>query len=617
VATPGDFAHTVKQQADIVRVVGEYVKLKKAGAQNFSGLCPFHQEKTPSFSVHATRQFYHCFGCGASGDVFSFVQKLENITFPEAVRLVAHKVGVPLPKVTFNSPEDAREARERMALLEIHEAAVAFFQDQLRLPEAAHAREYLAGRGLDETTGARFRVGFAPNSGFLLRDQLRAKFDEPLLKASGLFSWKEIENTDSPKSSDTRPSQLYCKFRNRIVFPIANEAGRVIAFTGRTLSADEKAGPKYLNSPETSIYSKSRVLFNLDQAKEAIRKLDYAILVEGQMDCISVFAAGLHNVIASSGTAFTELQARLLGRFTKKLIVNFDPDTAGAAATERTLALLVSEDFQIRVVTLEPGFDPDLYIRRKGKTAYEGALRGSQKYFDYLIERAQKLFPARTAEGKVKAVNYLLPHIQRVPSRIARDELAQEISQKLGIDSAVLRQELRHAATDRAAARVKAPVEQQPTHAERILVRALSTSGQILPGEGHLSARDGAEEEFDPARQAHFALSRNSLHVGLPSESLLNQLLHAVEAAEDPMSLPLQEADRKLLASALMQDDEELTPELIEGAIDALRRRQLERRQRQIQAEITEAERRNDQAVLGQLVQEKLQVDRALFGHPD
>src|SRR6476469_7450466 len=285
------------------------------------------------------------------------------------------------------------------------------------------------------------------------------------------------------------------------MFPIANDAGRTIAFTGRTLSTDEKAGPKYLNSPETSIYSKSRVLFNLDQAKEAIRKLDYAILVEGQMDCISVFAAGLHNVIASSGTAFTELQARLLGRCTKKVIVNFDPDTAGAAATERTLALLVSEDFQIRVVTLEPGFDPDLYIRRKGKAAYEGALRGSQKYFDYLIERAQKLFPARTAEGNVKAVNYLLPHVQRVPRRIGRDELAREISQKRGIDSAVLRQELRHAATDRAAARVKAPVEQQPTHAERILVRALSTSGQILPGEGHLSARDGAEEEFDPARQ--------------------------------------------------------------------------------------------------------------------
>ncbi len=203
-----------------------------------------------------------------------------------------------------------------------------------------------------------------------------------------------------------------------------NDQGKVIAFTGRTLSTDEKAGPKYLNSPETPIYSKSRVLFNLDNAKEAIRKLDYAILVEGQMDCISVYAAGFHNVIASSGTAFTEMQAKLLGRFSKNIVVNFDPDTAGARATERTLGLLVEEEFNIRVLTLETGFDPDLFIRRKGKDAYGAALKNSQKYFDYLIDRARAQFPARNAESKVKAVNHLLPHIQRVPSRIVRDELA-------------------------------------------------------------------------------------------------------------------------------------------------------------------------------------------------
>src|SRR5579863_2091469 len=230
-------------------------------------------------------------------------------------------------------------------------------------------------------------------------------------------------NADGIKS----PADLgavYSKFRNRIMFPIANESGRVIAFTGRTLSTDEKAGPKYLNSPETAIYSKSRVLFNLDLAKEAIRKLDYAILVEGQMDCISVFAAGFHNVVASSGTAFTEIQARLLGRFSKNVVVNFDPDTAGAKATERTLGLLVEEDFQIKVLSLEAGFDPDLFIRQKGKAAYGEALKHSQRYFDYLIERARSQFPIRSAEGKVKALNYLLPHIQRVPSRIVRDELA-------------------------------------------------------------------------------------------------------------------------------------------------------------------------------------------------
>ena len=320
---------------------------------------------------------------------------------------------------------------------------------------------------------------------------------------------------------------MYSKFRNRVMFPIANEAGKIIAFTGRTLATDEKAGPKYLNSPETGIYSKGRVLFNLDHAKEAIRKLEYAILVEGQMDCISVYAAGFHNVIASSGTAFTEIQAKLLGRFSKNVVVNFDPDTAGAKATERTLGLLVEEDFQIKVLTLEQGFDPDLYIRRKGKDAYGAALRGSQKYFDYLIERARTHFPVRSAEGKVKAVNYLLPHIQRVPSRIVRDELGQEIAQKLGIDSSVLRQELRHVAADRSAATVKAPVDAQATDAERILIRALASARQMQSGPEHFSARDGAEEEFDPARQAQYAFQSEGLHRGMATESLVEALLNA------------------------------------------------------------------------------------------
>jgi DNA primase len=390
----------------------------------------------------------------------------------------------------------------------------------------------------------------------------------------------------------------------------------VIAFTGRTLSTDEKAGPKYLNSPETAIYSKSRVLFNLDLAKEAIRKLDYAILVEGQMDCISVFAAGFHNVVASSGTAFNELHAKLLGRFSKNVVVNFDPDTAGANATERTLGLLVSEEFHIKVLTLEAGFDPDLFIRRKGREAYAQALKNAQNYFDYLIERARTSFPVRSPEGKVKAVNFLLPHVQRVPSRIVRDELAREIAQKLGIDSAVLSQELRHAATKRSSTQLKAPAEAQVTQAERILIRALASASQVQGEEDRISARDGVDEEFDPARQAQFALSSERLHDGLATEGLLDALLRAdlAETGADPLSLPLPEADQRRLAATLMQEDEELTPELLEGAIEALRRRHLQRRQRQIQVQIAEAERRQDSAVLGQLIREKLELDRTLSG---
>src|SRR5271165_970835 len=576
-ANPGDFAYTLKQQADIVRIVGEYITLRKAGAQNFSGLCPFHQEKTPSFSVHASRQFFHCFGCGASGDVFSFVQKIENVTFPEAMRLIADKLKIPMPKMSFSSPEEERTAKLRGGLIDIHERACTFFQEQLRKPEAAHAREYLASRGITPEVITEFRMGFAPDSGCLLREVLRNQYEEDLLRESGLFSWK-----DKGESAAGENAVLYSKFRNRVMFSICNETGKVIAFTGRTLSTDEKAGPKYLNSPETAIYSKSRVLFNLDNAKEAIRKLDYSILVEGQMDCISVYAAGFHNVIASSGTAFTELQAKLLGRFSKNVVVNFDPDTAGARATERTLGLLVEEEFNIRVLTLETGFDPDLFIRRKGKDAYGAALRSSQKYFDYLIDRARAQFPLRNSDNKIKAVNHLLPHIQRVPSRIVRDELALEISQKLGIDSAVLRQELKHAATTRSAAQVKATAEVQITDSERVLIRALVSATEMQSG-ARISARDGAEEEFDPARQAQFALQSEHLYEGLASQSLLESLLEAGAETSDVLALPKTEEDRRLLASILLHEEGELTPEIVDGAVRGLRRSYLERRKEEAQ----------------------------------
>jgi DNA primase len=692
-----DFKEALKQQADIVRIIGDYVRLKKAGAQNFTGLCPFHKEKTPSFSVHATRQYYYCFGCHEKGDVFTFVQKVENISFPEAVRLVAQKLGIPMPKATYSSEGEAREARLRGQLLDIHQRAVAFFQECLRRPEGARAREYLKGRGLDDATISKFRIGYAPDSGFLLRDRLKGEFSEEVLRDSGLFSWKQDETTkhegapskpgfglggevvDEPDARRLAPdavapppvipsearspaserpaavegpavseprgsgpttqdsvlgtrnsvlrtrdsSALYSKFRNRVMFPISNESAKVIAFTGRTLSTDEKAGPKYLNSPETPIYSKGKVLFNLDLAKEAIRALNYAILVEGQMDCISVFAAGFHNVIASSGTAFTELQAKLLGRFSKRVVVNFDPDTAGAKATERTLGLLVEEEFDIQVLRLEEGFDPDLYVRRKGKDAYAEALKHSQKYFDYLIERARQQFPVRSAEGKDKAVKYLLPHVQRIPSRIMRDELAQEIAQKLGIDSPVLRQELRHVAVTRSSSTIKAQVESQVTDAEKILIRALASGHDVRVGADaacpepsrrvrparEASVKDG---EFDPARQAAYILETEGLHRGLTTESLAESLLNASSEIADVLEIPAEEGDRRLLASILLKEEEELTADILEAAVRALRRIHLWRRQEQVQRELKAPGLASDKDRLKALLAELEQVSRAL-----
>ena len=408
-----------------------------------------------------------------------------------------------------------------------------------------------------------------------------------------------------------QPAAIYSKFRNRVMFPICNDQGKVIAFTGRTLSTDEKAGPKYLNSPETPIYSKSRVLFNLDNAKEAIRKLEYSILVEGQMDCISVYAAGFHNVIASSGTAFTELQAKLLGRFSKNVVVNFDPDTAGARATERTLGLLVEEEFTIKIIKLETGFDPDLFIRRMGRDAYGSAIKHSQKYFDYLIDQARVQFPPRNAENKVKAVNHLLPHIQRVPNRIVRDGIANDIASKLDINSAVLKQELKHVVTNRSATQVRTTAETQITGAERILIRALASATEMQSGETRTSARDGAEEEFDPARQAQYALQSEQLYEGLAAQSLIEALLEAGTETADVLALPKTEEDRRLLASILLHEEEELTPETVEGAVRALRRIYLRRRLEEVQL----ATQRSGLPLQERqaLLQEKVRLKRALM----
>jgi len=602
-STAATFSQDLKQQADIVRIIGEYIQLKKAGGQNFVGLCPFHKEKSPSFSVHAVRQFYHCFGCSASGDVFSFVQKIENLTFPEAVRRVAEKMGVPVPRYGYSGEGEAQEAKQRGLLLDLHEKTCNFFEDQLRRPEGARAREYLAGRGLNEETLRTFRIGYAPDSGFLLRDRLRGVADEEILKTSGLMSWKQEESGDrvigssGEVNSNTRPgaagstSALYSKFRNRVMFPICNEQGKVIAFTGRTLDASEKSGPKYLNSPETPIYSKGRVLFNLDKAKEAIRHLGYAILVEGNVDSISVFMAGFKNVIATSGTAFSEPQVRLLGRFTKQVVVNFDPDTAGAAATERSLAMLVEEDFRIKVLTLEPGFDPDLFIRRKGIAAYGQALKEAPDYFPYLISRTASMFPVKTPEGKAKAVNYLLPHIKRVPQAIVRDELANNVAQRLGIDSALVRQELRHAATNRGA-QFKAPAEPQISGAEKIIVRLLAP---------------GSPAELERVRMfVSDILLAEMLAEGLPTGSLLEWLLSPMQGSA------ASESDQRLLASILMQESDELTQELVESALEALRRRKMEMRIRELSALIADAERKNDANALSALLQEKLAIERAL-----
>ncbi len=581
-----DFAQTVKQQVDIVKVIESYIRLRKAGAQNYSGLCPFHKEKSPSFSVHAVRQFYHCFGCGVSGDVFSFVGKIENVGFPEAVRIVAQKSGIPLPKREFSSPEEAAGARLRGKLLDLHEAAAGWFEEQLRGPEGAVAREYLAGRGLTPEGIRAFRMGYAPDSFNALRDRLSGMADQETLRASGLFSAKE--------QGDGSQGPIYDRFRKRVMFPIANESGRVIAFTARTLESGDKAGAKYINSPETPLYSKGQVLFNLDKAKAAIRQAGYALLVEGQMDCISLYLRGIQHVIATSGTAFTEQQVAILKRHTSNVVVNFDPDAAGANAAEKSIALLTEEGFNLKLVTLDGGLDPDRFIRERGVEAYTQAVMGARRQSDYLIERSRQMFPGASGEQKLKAMNYLLPHIRRIPEKLVRDQFAMDAAQKLGISDSVMREELRQAALRR-----RDHVEVRETklsEVEKVLLRALAVTDP-----DHQDARRTAVDAV--TRQPQWFESLGAF----PAMQLL-----AARGAKDPMEVVEDQAQRALLAETLLGETEPPLDETVVGAIVSLQQRGLESELRAVRSQIAEAERRGDFIELALLTQRKLELDRAL-----
>jgi DNA primase len=553
-AEAGSFAETVKQQADIVRVIGEYVRLKKTG-QNFTGLCPFHQEKSPSFAVHPVRQIYHCFGCGVGGDVFKFVMEVDKCSFPDAIRTVAEKCGIPIPRPRERSPEERQENQQRAGLVEMHREAAVFFARQLHEgTEGKVAAAYLEDRGMDRAAAARFGLGFAPSTGDALLRQLKPKYSEKLLEASGLFS--------------RDPSgRFYDRFRRRIIFPIANEAGKVIAFGARAMGDEQ---PKYLNSPETPIYSKSNVLYHLDRAKEALRQNDFAILVEGYMDAIAVARAGFTNVVASCGTSLAEPQIKLLGRFTRRVIVNYDPDTAGQAATERSLVLLLEKEFDVRVLALPGGADPDKFLKEQGTEAYKKLLSQAPPYLDYLITRARQM-DRSTASGKVAALNYLMPYVQRLPDRLLRSEWATRIASELRVDEPVLREALRRAAIERRS-EVKPKAElllPAVKPAERQLIRMLIEADEF---------RIQLAEE----------IITSGLHRGLESEKILELLVSKVGEKPDPATLAagLDETDRRLLFEVLFETSGEPSWEAAESCLSVLRSRRDEQELAELQKKI-------------------------------
>ena len=430
---PQQFIDDLKAQADILRIVGEHVQLRKAGV-TYKGLCPFHGEKTPSFHVNPDRGFFHCFGCGVGGDVFKFVELHEKVTFPEAVRSLAARMGLTVPE-SEDRTRDPEAEREREALLKIHEVAAAWFREQLATAAGTRARQALNERGVSRDAIERFGYGYAPASREGLKQHLlKQGFSAPVLVRSGLITQRE-----DGSSLD--------RFRSRLMIPIARESGAIVAFGGRAMESDQQ--PKYLNSPETAIYTKGRVLYGLSVTKAEIRRLGYAVLVEGYFDFAQSYEAGVTPVVAVSGTALTPAQAKLLRRFTSKLILSFDPDAAGQGAAARSSELLVTEGFQVNVAMLPEGGDPDTFIRTQGAAAYREKLRNSRPYLEYLLDRAAVGVDFGRDEDRRGFLDRMLGVAAKIPDSATRDQFGDRLAHKARITEEVVRAEIRRAAVSR------------------------------------------------------------------------------------------------------------------------------------------------------------------------
>jgi DNA primase len=539
-------------------VVGEYVKLRKSGASRYMGLCPFHNEKTPSFTVHVVHQFYKCFSCGAGGDVVKFVMEKEGLSFWEALKQLAERYGIPLPKRSQYSDEDSRL---RGAAFEMHEMAQEAFRANLESAAGEAARAYLARRGVAPETIAQFGLGYAERSGqALVRMFGKRNFSSAQMEQSGLMGQRQ-------------DGSLYDRFRNRLMFPIHNESGKIIGFGGRALAADDE--PKYLNSPETAIYKKSYVLYNLHRAKEAIRKQDRVILVEGYMDAIGVTAAGVANVVASCGTSLTAQQVQAMKRHSVRIAVNFDPDAPGANAAERSIGLLLEEGMQVRIVELDGGLDPDEYCRERGSAQYQQRLDEAKGYFYWLADRARSKHDVRSSEGVVAVLNALLPAVEKINDPLERSAIANDLAAYIGVPPGMVLDSFRKTA----ASRQEKPMERPKIplrHDERLLLNAILADEEI----GKRIA--GQLQESDAV--AGFASRR------------VFQAANALVAAGGRLNFEnlharLEEADQSLLAEAVLEGEAEVTPGAVEAAMESVRRTQARGLRDQIKARIREAER--------------------------
>lgn len=575
----GDGIDRVKSAADLVQIVGEHVRLRKSGS-NFIGLCPFHSEKTPSFHVHVERQFFYCFGCHAKGDVIHFVEKMEGLAFADALRWLGERYGIPIDS---RSRSSERKAGERRTLLEIQDKAGRYFRRELAGGGARQARGYLEARGLTPEIQKRFGIGYAPRRSDGLLRELRDGYPLDQLRLSGLIQRSE------------RDSSHYDRFRGRVMFPIWNEAGKIVGFGGRALGEEQ---PKYLNSPETPLYSKSRTLYALNLARESIRRQGRSVLVEGYLDCIALHQAGIENAAAVCGTSLTEDQVRLLGRFTKKVVVNFDPDEAGDSATLRSLAILLQGGFGVRVLALPDRLDPDAYIRRHGAAAYRQLLERAPSDFEYLLARAREKYPMETIEGKVAAIEELLPYLARVSNRIEREEKTRRLAEYFQVEETAVRAEL-HKAAGRGPRKLELGRSRKPSlgPAERQLIKVIL---------------DLDREAGEIVEQ----LERSQVHVGMESEVVFSAMVALyrkegrVEAERLRESLP-GAREQNWISEAVF---EEVDQQQVDGCLEWLARKKVEDEVARLQRQIVQADRAEDFELVASLVSKKAKLILSIAG---
>jgi DNA primase len=429
-----DAVEAVRAAADLREIVSEYIPLKKSGSR-YRALCPFHQEKSPSFYVDADKQLFYCFGCGVGGDVFKFLMLYEKLEFPEALKRLAGRYGIELPAGR------SAQGSERQKVLAANRLALGYFREQLARPSGEKARRYLEGRVVAAETIERFQIGYAPEGWTGLKSHLARHLkgsQEAEAEGQGVLAGLLARKEESGRTYD--------RFRDRVIFPILNLADEWVGFGGRVLDGGE---PKYLNSPETPVFSKGDNLYGLPFAREAIRREGYAVLVEGYMDVIALHQAGVPQVVGTLGTGFTAGHVRLLKRYTDRVVVNFDPDAAGRAAARRSLDVLLENGFEVQVVTLPQGKDPDLFVREQGVEAYRRKVGEAMPYIEFLARDAATRVDVGTTRGKVTALNEVLPFLARIDHPVRRAGHVEMLSTVLGIEDRIVLQELRDAVRDR------------------------------------------------------------------------------------------------------------------------------------------------------------------------